>query len=235
MFARLFTIVFLAALPALASPEAADRLAGEALEAFTTGDFDKAADLLTKAIAEDGGRPEFYTNRGSCYDNLGKTADALRDFDISFQKTVERTHDPKDKGLAEIVYNRGATLARAGRFREALAEFEKALTFDEAFPDARMDLAWILATNPSDEIRKPAKALEYALEEIRRNGPHSPGVVDTLAAAYAATGKFDEAVTKEKEAIEQASNILQRKQYNERLRLYQGCKPFIEQPAPASH
>jgi len=192
------------------------------------GNYQKAVDLLTQAIAEDPGNPELYENRGSSYDNLGKVDEALRDFDASYKKMVERSKDPKDKGLAEVLYNRGAVLARARRFPEALVDFEKAVEIDSDFPDVRMDMAWILATAPEAEFRKPQKALEYVQEEIRRNGSHSPGVLDTLAAALAATGKFEEAVLQEKTALEQASNILQRKQYRDRLHLYQEKKPYLD-------
>jgi tetratricopeptide (TPR) repeat protein len=225
-FLPLLFVLF--AIHAWASPEAAARYSDQAQDAFKDGDFARALDLLTRAIAEDDNNPELYANRGSCYDNLGRTEDALRDFDTSYRKRVSVKNDPNDKGLAEILYNRGAVLARARRFPEALADFEKAIRIDPDFPDARMDIAWMLATNPDPKFRQPEKAIEYAQEEIRRHGEHSPGVVDTLAAAYASAGKFEEAVLKEKVALDMASTPVQRKQYRERLRIYEGKRGYVD-------
>jgi predicted Zn-dependent protease len=61
-------------------------------------------------------------------------------------------------------------------------------------------LAWELATSPDDTARDGARALqlaEYALRARAAKGPGdaNPDELDTLAAAYAELGRFDEAVT----------------------------------------
>jgi tetratricopeptide (TPR) repeat protein len=213
---------------ALASPETAAPLTAAAQEAFATLDFSKALDLLTRAIAEDPANPSLYANRGSCFDNLQKTGEAIRDFDAAAQKTVALSKNPQDPDLAPILYNRGIALVHAGRFKEAIADFEKSIAVDEEFPDVRNELAWILATNGDPSVRNPPKALALALAETKRNGLHSPMAADTLAAAHAANGKFDEAIQEEKEAIEQATTPLQRRKYQARLHLYENKKPFLE-------
>ena len=158
---------------ACGSPEVADRFAVEAQSAFGAQDYGKAVELLTKAIAEDAGNPELYANRGSCYDLLGRTAEAVRDFDTSLSKAIESGHDPKAKSLAGIVYNRGSAFAHAGKLPEAAADFEKTLTLDPEFPDARIDLAWILATAPEAALHDPKKALALIEQEAAQNSPVS--------------------------------------------------------------
>jgi tetratricopeptide (TPR) repeat protein len=223
--------VFLASVPlALATPEAAERLTSEAQDAFIAQDFPKALDLLTKAIAENPTDYALYGNRGSCYDSLGRTDDALRDFNTSLQKAAEQTKDPRDKRLAPILYNRAQLFAHAGRSKEAVADFQKTLEIDEDFPNARLELAWTYATCADAATRDPKKALDLALDEIKRSGSSSAAAADTVAAAQAVNGNFPEAVKQEKEALAQARSILERKHFTERLHLYEAGKAYLQTP-----
>lgn len=217
---------------ALGSPEAAERFSGEAQQAFEGGDYAKAAQLLTKAIAEDETDPELYANRGSCYDLLGKTDDALRDFDLSWTKAIVKKHDPKDKSLAGIAFNRGAALAHARRLKEAVADLTKALEIDPEFPEVRLDLGWILATASDASLRDPAKALAFLKEEAAENGGGSARLADSLAAAEAANGHFDEAVKQENAALELATTA-QRRSYLQRRERYLHKKAYIDESGPA--
>lgn len=66
-------------------------------------------------------------------------------------------------------------------------------------PQALNDYAWLLATSPFDQVRNGQQAVTLALQAVSRN--RSPGYLDTLAAAYAETGKFDRAVATQREAL----------------------------------
>lgn len=61
------------------------------------------------------------------------------------------------------------------------------------------DYAWLLATSPFDEVRNGQQALTLALQAVERD--RNPSYLDTLAAAYAETGKFDRAVAVQREAL----------------------------------
>lgn len=61
------------------------------------------------------------------------------------------------------------------------------------------DYAWLLATSPFDELRNGPQAVTLALQAVARE--RSPAYLDTLAAAYAETGKFDRAVEVQREAL----------------------------------
>jgi Flp pilus assembly protein TadD len=84
-------------------------------------------------------------------------------------------------------------LELAGRPREAISQYEKALELRPDFPRAANNLAWILATAPDGSLRDGRKALALA----RGLGPEAEGnavMLGTLAAACAETGQFAEAV-----------------------------------------
>jgi TPR repeat protein len=66
-------------------------------------------------------------------------------------------------------------------------------------PQALNDYAWLLATSSYDSIRNGQQALTLALQAVARQ--RSPAYLDTLAAAYAETGKFQQAVETQREAI----------------------------------
>jgi ATP/maltotriose-dependent transcriptional regulator MalT len=73
--------------------------------------------------------------------------------------------------------------------------------------NAEANLAWVLATSPDAALRDGAKAVELAKEIIKRTG-HADDVnriivLRTLAAEYAETGQFAEAV----EIAQQASQL----------------------------
>ena len=60
--------------------------------------------------------------------------------------------------------------------------------------------AWLLATSPDAAIRDGERAVSL-MEELLSEGRREPAWVDTLAAAYAEAGMFNEAVETQEEAL----------------------------------
>jgi tetratricopeptide (TPR) repeat protein len=65
----------------------------------------------------------------------------------------------------------------------------------------RNALAFALATLPDAGLRDGARALALAGEAVAASGGTSPDYLDTLAAAYAELGRFDEAVAEQRRAL----------------------------------
>jgi tetratricopeptide (TPR) repeat protein len=90
-------------------------------------------------------------------------------------------------------------------------------------------LAWIQAACDIEGLRNPQQALERALRACELTDQAIPEVVDTLAVAYAAAGKFDEAretALKAIRAAESAGNTSLAERIKNRLDLYEADKPF---------
>jgi tetratricopeptide (TPR) repeat protein len=123
-------------------------------------------------------------------------------------------------------------LAR-GEADHAAALYGEALKIDVDYVDAQNNLAWLLATHADEEIRDEKKAVRYAEMAVSTAG-NVPSLLDTLAAAYAADGRFDDAVKSAKKAIEVATVQAQpqlARNIELRLRLYKAGQPYRENPS----
>lgn len=95
----------------------------------------------------------------------------------------------------------GMILERAGRPAEAAAEYRAAVRLGPEDLDSRLALAWLLATCPDAAVRHGADALRLATELCAASEWRSVRALDTLAAALAESGRFDEAATRAGEAL----------------------------------
>jgi hypothetical protein len=126
----------------------------------------------------------------------------------------------------------GSELRRRGRTEEALVLYERAVQIDPNYARGLNSIAWLLATVDRADLRNPKKAEDYAWRACELTGFKESGYVDTLAAAYAATGRFSNAISTQELAIDLAPEN-RKKEMQERLELYKQRKPYIETLKPS--
>lgn len=160
-------------------------------------------------------------NRGVAREQLGDLAGAEKDF------TAAIALDPK---LPDAYANRGNVLRGRGKYEQAIADFEKAVRLDPRNAAAHNNLAWLRATCADEKYRDGKAAVEAAKKACELAGWKNPDWLDSLAAAYAEAGEFDEAVKTQTLAIDQAPEA-QKADMQARLELYREKKPFREAPA----
>ena len=94
--------------------------------------------------------------------------------------------------------------------------------------DALNDLAWLLATCPEAKVRDSAKALKLANHAAQLTGRIDPGVLETLAAAYAVGGQFTEAI----KTVEEAARLCDPATQQSLLDTLQNCRQLFESGKP---
>lgn len=120
-------------------------------------------------------------------------------------------------------------MAQTGQARAALAQFEILLAHQPESVPALSALAWVLATAPDPRVRDGAKAVVLAEKAWRLAPEKEARLAGIMGAAYAETGRFDEAVAAAEQAIKLATasgdgSIAAANR--QMLRLYQQRKPY---------
>ncbi len=107
-----------------------------------------------------------------------------------FSKTVSGNFpDPKAH------YEFAVALAHLKKTRAAMSQYASALLIQPDFPDALDGLAWILSTDANPDFRNGTEAVRMAERACALTGRQDPEKLKTLAAAYAETGRFEEAIS----------------------------------------
>ena len=104
--------------------------------------------------------------------------------------------------FVEAHYYIGSLLLEEGRTEDAVAHDIAALQIKADYVPAMVSLAWIYAT-ASGEVgtQHAAEAVRLAEQACRISGWKQSRLLDTLAAAYANAGRFEEAVKADEEAL----------------------------------
>ena len=100
---------------------------------------------------------------------------------------------------------------------EAVAAYEKALALEPLDPETLNNLAWLLITSQDHQVLNGAKALSLAMTAASQR-PTAGYILDTLAAAYWANGRIDDALDAEREAM--ARDPVNRKFYRRQMEFY---------------
>ena len=134
---------------------------------------------------------------------------------------------------AELCYLLASARQQAGDLRGAIAAYERALVLRVDWAAANNDLAWLLATAADEKLRNPPRAVQLAESACAASFRQAASMLDTLAAAYAADGRFAEAVAVAREAIARAKEDPQDQLAPDiatRLALYERQEPYLAPP-----
>ncbi len=161
---------------------------------------------------------EVRCNRGAALCERGRCRRALRDYNAALEidPLSARAHGYK-----------GFALERLGDFAGASVYYRKAIRLEPGDDASRNNLAWIMAACPDERFLDGAEAVRLASEALAIN--HDPAYLDTLAAAYAEMGLFEEALSTQEKymtALADKADEGDISVHRERLSLYRSRKPF---------
>jgi len=152
---------------------------------YAQADYDKAIRDYSEAIRLNPKSAWDYTNRGNA-------RYALKDFDKAIHDYNEAIRlDPKD---ARAFGGRGNAWYASRDDVRAVLDYDEAVRLGAQELDIHIALAWTLATSPEAKIRDGKRAVAIARKACEATKFKTAHHIDTLAAACAEAGQFDDAV-----------------------------------------
>jgi len=185
-----------------------------------TGQVDAAILQFEESLRINPSNLKALNNMGAAYLKQGKIDEAMTFFNRGL---VIRKDSP------ETYFYLGVAYAGLGKYDLAVKNWNKAIEFQPDHLNSINNLAWVLGTCPDSTIRNSSKAVMFAQQAADLTKHRNPSTLDTLAAAYAAEGKFELAVKTAKRAIDLAQANKSYDLVNEiekRLQLYTQKKPY---------
>ncbi len=174
------------------APGATDARYNLALQLAAVGRQEEAVTQYHEVLRRTPGDADAANNLGVALMSLGRLDEAIEALDAAAR------HAPQDP---DVRYNLATAQLQRGRIGDAIEMARIALA--AAPNDARISnfLAWILATTPAAEWRNGVEAVRLAEHANALTNYEDVNNLDTLAAAYAAAGRFDDAVRTARQAL----------------------------------
>lgn len=195
-------------------------------------DWDKALADYETAIKLNPESAGAYVNRGTVLEHKGERNKAIDEYTEALRLNPNQLEAYINRARAHLA-NRDFARAKAD-FEAALSLQKKPQESDPSLEAATANSAgWLYATCSSKDIRDGGRAVALATKACDLTNWSKWSYLDTLAAAYAKAGAFQQATEFERKAISspQASSE-RRRAMQERLALYQQHQPYREVTKP---
>jgi protein O-mannosyl-transferase len=232
-----------------------------AAHAYQEGRNEEARDLYRKAMFANPYNGVLYNDYANVLLKTGKIDDAILVYRAGIKRdpdTVATYHNlaltlagqgnldeaislwreaiDRDPEYAAAHAGLGNALLMTDQTNQGIAELRRSLQIKPDAVDVLNSLAWVLATHPSPFFQNGPEAEKFARHAVELSKSEMPKPLDTLAAALAREGKFEEAIqfAGEAQAVakKQGDDALA-KQIEGRLKLYQDGKAYASGEADA--
>lgn len=184
------------------------------------GRIEEAVTCFVSAIETQPDHAEAHYNLAISRAGEGKFDEAVSHYEASLRANPNH---------ARAENNLGMVLLRQGKVDEAIARLEKAIRDESSWPEPHNNLAWLRATHDNPKFRNGDAALRHALRACELTRYEQPEFIDTLSAAYAELGRFDEAERWARHGINLARRLNLPKlieTFGDRLRRYSSSQPI---------
>jgi eukaryotic-like serine/threonine-protein kinase len=133
--------------------------------------------------------------------------------------TLRTVYGDGHREMAAFIRRLGIILRDAGKLSEAELLYRELA--ERGIVGPLNDLAWELATSTDAKVRDAPEAVRLAERVVAVTSRTNAMYLDTLAAAYAGMGQFSEANRVQREALAALRDERERKEYTQRLKLYE--------------
>ena len=189
------------------------------------GRLNEASDWYRRAIEIKPDYAAAYNNLANLLMIQGKGEEAVVHLRQALQINPE---------YSDAHYNLGKALSLTGQKAQAMDHFRQAVRLRPKWPAALNHIAWILATDPDSNIRNSDEAVRFAERASQLTQNRDAAILDTLAAAYAESGRFGEAVKTAEKAMKlayEANKENLAEEIRKSLKLYRTGRPWRQPPA----
>jgi tetratricopeptide (TPR) repeat protein len=184
--------------------------------------YDDAIKHFSNALQAKPDWAEAHYNLGGVYVRQGK-------LELAVEQCVEALRLKPDYLTARV--SLAHTLLELGRVRPAIEQYYEILKLKPDDPETLNRLGWLLATTEDASIQNSSEAVKFAQRACELTGFKQAELLDTLAAAYAAAGRFSEAMETAERAVRSAESTGKKElaeEIQKRLELYKAGRPYHE-------
>jgi tetratricopeptide (TPR) repeat protein len=184
--------------------------------------YDEAAKFLAKTLEMDPKYPDASNRMGTVLLAAGKNTEAIKHLNVALRIT------PNEPGIYEKL---GNAYAQSGDYDQAIRNWSKAVELKPNNAETLNNLAWLLATAENTSAQDANQAIGLARRACELTKDEKADRLDTLAAAYAAAGRFEEAVKTAKQAVDMAKAEGKEEQVGEiqnRMELYKAGQKYLQ-------
>lgn len=163
---------------------------------------------------------------GAALQKKGRLDEALKQYKESLRITPQ---------YSKAQNNLGTVYLLKGTTEQAMTCWKKALKYKPDNAEVINNLAWVIATHENHNFSNPDEAVKLAKRACKLTNYIKSDILDTLAAAYAATGNFPEAIKTAEHAIKLVKAAGEKElteEINKRLQLYKSGRPYTHRFLP---
>jgi len=162
------------------------------VDLYAAGRLEEAERELREAVRLKDTNAAAHANLGPVLCALGKLDEGI----YHLERALEL-----DPDYTRAHANLGEAYAARGKRASAAEQFALAVHFDPDNPFLLNRLAWLLSTSPEESVRNGPRAVELAERAATLTGREDVMSMETLSAAYAEAGRFEDAVTAGRAAL----------------------------------
>jgi tetratricopeptide (TPR) repeat protein len=180
-----------------------------------SGKIESALEDFSKCINIDPAYAPAYSSRAGILKCKGLNQKALEDIKAAL---LYKPQNP------DYLHNRAVILSALGHYQQAIEDYKSVIKLDPKSGGTYNNLSWLLSTAKDPTLRDCKEAIFYARKALQLDKNYA--WLDTLAAAHAECGNFEQAVIVETEAYK--LSVPPNKNFLKRMELYKNGKTYAD-------